>query len=223
MNSSKVHRELPIYQRINQTQSSHSGRTCIRTLLDSFEILGPNGKHICLVHQPLGMSLHDLKMQAQGKVFSKEVLRVSIRQLLAALDFLHKDAHIIHTGDFIVLSVAWLTANSSLDLQPSNLLMGINDESFFFQYEQNELDNPTPRKPLDGRTTYLSRPLPLSFGPPVLCDFGEARFGEEVHRDDIMPDVYRAPEVILGMKWSYSVDIWNVAMVVSYPLEYLNF
>ena len=101
-------------------------------LLDSFEILGPDGKHICLVHQPLGMSLHDLKMQAQGKVFSKEVLRVSIRQLLAALDFLHKDAHIIHSGDFIRLSVAWPTANSSLDLQPSNLLVGINDESFFF-------------------------------------------------------------------------------------------
>ncbi|KAL1967093.1 hypothetical protein VTN77DRAFT_3617 [Rasamsonia byssochlamydoides] len=29
-----------------------------------------------------------------------------------------------------------------------------------------------------------------------------------------MPDIYRAPEVILGMKWSYNVDIWNVAMVV---------
>lgn len=132
VNSSKVHRELPIYQRINQTQSNHSGRTCIRMLLNSFEILGPDGKHICLVHQPLGMSLHDLKMQAQGIVFSKEVLRVSIRQLLAALDFLHKDARIIHTGGFIVLSVAWPTANSSLDLQPSNLLRGINDERFFF-------------------------------------------------------------------------------------------
>lgn len=187
-------------------------------LLDSFEALGPEGKHICLVHQPLGMSLHDLKMQAQGKVFSKEVLRVSIRQLLAALDFLHKDAHIIHTGDFTVLSVTWPTANPSLDLQPSNLLMGINDESFLLQYERNELDNPSPRKSLDGRTIYLSRPLPLSFGPPVLCDFGEARFGEGDHRDDIMPDVYRVPEVILGMKWSYSVDIWNVAMVVRYSL-----
>ncbi|KAF2756508.1 protein kinase [Pseudovirgaria hyperparasitica] len=197
VNSSKVHRELPIYQRINQTQSNHSGRACIRMLLDSFEIRGPDGKHICLVHQPLGMSLHDLKMRARGKVFSKEVLRISIRQLLVALDFLHRDAHIIHT-----------------DLQPSNLLMGIDDESFFAQYEQNELDDPSPRKSLDGRTIYLSRPLPLSFGPPVLCDFGEARFGEGVHRDDIMPDVYRAPEVILGMKWSYSVDIWNAAMVV---------
>lgn len=69
-------------------------------LLDSFEISGLHGKHICLVHPPLGMSLHDLKMRARGKVFNKYVLRTSLRQLLAALDFLHKEAHIIHTGAF---------------------------------------------------------------------------------------------------------------------------
>ena len=35
-----------------------------------------------------------------------------------------------------------------------------------------------------------------------------------------MPNVYRAPEVILKMRWDYKVDIWNVAMVVSglFPL-----
>lgn len=67
---------------------------------------------------------------------------------------------------------------------------------------------------VNDRTIYLSRPLSLNFGPPVLCDLGEARFGDEEHQDDIMPDVYRAPEVILGMKWSYQVDIWSIAMVV---------
>ena len=99
--------------------------------------------------------------------------------------------------------------------------MGINDETIFSKYEKDEIDNPIPRKSLDCRTIYLSRRLPLSFGPPVLCDFGEARFRGEDHRDDIMPDVYRAPEVILGMKWSYPIDIWNVAMVVSRSLRYL--
>lgn len=29
-----------------------------------------------------------------------------------------------------------------------------------------------------------------------------------------MPDIYRAPEVILNMNWDYKVDIWNVGMVV---------
>lgn len=172
-------------------------------LLDSFEVAGPHGRHFCLVHQPLGMSLYDLKMRARDKVFSKDVLRSSVRQLLAALDYLHNETHVIHT-----------------DLQPNNLLMGIDDESVFSEYENEEFEHPVPRKVAGDRTIYLSRPLSLTFGPPVLCDLGEARLGDEEHQDDIMPDLYRAPEVILGMKWNYKVDIWSVAMVVWDLFEY---
>jgi serine/threonine-protein kinase SRPK3 len=87
------------------------------------------------------------------------------------------------------------------DLQPNNLLLGIDDESVFSEYEKDESEHPMPRKVCSDRTIYLSRPLSFTFGPPVLCDLGEARLGDEEHRDDIMLDVYRAPEVILGMKW----------------------
>ena len=70
------------------------------------------------------------------------------------------------------------------------------------------------RKTSEDRTIYLSRPFPISLGTPVLCDLGEARVGTDQQRGDIMPDVYRAPEVILNMTWDYKVDIWNVGMVV---------
>jgi serine/threonine-protein kinase SRPK3 len=99
VSNSEVHRELPIYNHLNQIHSSHPGRRCLRILLDSFQVAGPHGHHFCLVHPPLGMSLYDLKMRARGKVFSKDVLRTSVRQLLAALDYLHKEAHVIHTGN----------------------------------------------------------------------------------------------------------------------------
>lgn len=92
--------------------------------------------------------------------------------------------------------------------------MGINDESVLLKLEEKEMEEPIPRKMASDRTIYISRPVPLTFGTPVLCDLGEARFGDKEHRDDIMPDVYRAPEVILGMKWDYKVDIWSVAMMV---------
>lgn len=72
-----------------------------------------------------------------------------------------------------------------------------------------------PRKVLEDRTIYLSRHLPISYGTPVLCDLGEARLGIDQQQGDIMPDLYRAPEVILDMTWDYKVDIWNVGMVVS--------
>lgn len=105
-----------------------------------------------------------------------------------------------------------------LDLQPHNILLGIKDKTILPRYEEAEFENPTPRKVLNkDHTIYLSRPLPITFGTPVLCDLGEARLGSEKHDDDIMPDVYRAPEVILRMDWDYKVDIWNVAMVVLFP------
>ena len=67
---------------------------------------------------------------------------------------------------------------------------------------------------------YESRGLkiPEKHGRPVLCDFGEARFGKESYDEDIQPYIYRAPDVILDIPWSYSVDIWNVGVLVSVNL-----
>jgi hypothetical protein len=42
-------------------QTSHEGRKYVRKMYDSFELQGPHGTHICLVHQPLGISLSELK------------------------------------------------------------------------------------------------------------------------------------------------------------------
>ena len=100
------------------------------------------------------------------------------------------------------------------DLQPSNILLGIKDDSILAKFEQAEFEAPVPRKTVGNRIIYLSRPLPISFGTPVLCDLGEARLGIDQQQGDIMPDVYRAPEVILGMTWDYKVDIWNVGILV---------
>ena len=76
-----------------------------------------------------------------------------------------------------------------------------------------------PRKVLPARTLYVSRPMPLTKGAPSLSDLSEARFDSPENRDLVMPDVYRAPEVILGMPWSYSIDLWGFAMMVrlSFP------
>ncbi|KAJ5084550.1 protein kinase [Penicillium alfredii] len=73
-------------------------------------------------------------------------------------------------------------------------MLGIDDDSVFSDLEEEELQHPVPRKDGDtnGRIIYLSRDLgmPKNLGDPVLCDF--------------------APEVILGIPWTYSVDIWDI-------------
>jgi hypothetical protein len=70
------------------------------------------------------------------------------------------------------------------------------------------------RKELGSRTIYESRRMPFSDGEPELSDLSEARFGHHEHADVAMPDVYRAPEIVLGMPWSYPVDLWGLAMTV---------
>ncbi|KAI7549012.1 kinase-like protein [Hortaea werneckii] len=94
------------------------------------------------------------------------------------------------------------------------MLLGIHDYSVLAKFERYEIENPCPRKELDDRTIYLSRPMPLSKGEPCITDLSEGRFGGQVHTDRVMPNVYRAPEVILGLPWGYEVDVWGFAMVL---------
>ncbi|KAG8160821.1 hypothetical protein KVR01_009085 [Diaporthe batatas] len=56
--------------------------------------------------------------------------------------------------------------------------------------------------------------VPLTNGQLVLSDLGSARFGQETFTGDVMPDVYRAPEIILGMEWSSKVDLWSVGLMI---------
>ncbi|KAJ9292808.1 hypothetical protein DTO271G3_8383 [Paecilomyces variotii] len=197
--STSVTREIEIYNHLRTIQSNHAGLLCLRSLIDIFQIQSPygHGVHTCLVHLPLGISLGQLTPLLPDRVMSSAMVRTTIRNILAALDFLHTEARVIHT-----------------DLQPNNILLGIKDDSILLKYEQAEFETPVPRKTLEDRTIYLSRPLPISYGTPVLCDLGEARLGTDQQRGDIMPDIYRAPEVILNMIWDYKVDIWNVGMLL---------
>jgi serine/threonine protein kinase len=106
------------------------------------------------------------------------------------------------------------------DLSPNNILLGINDTSVLSDMEHAELNSPSPRKIYPDRTIYRSQPMPITDGHMVICDFGAARIGDK-HWGDVMPGVYRAPEVILGMEWDCKIDIWSVGVMVSSSSPYL--
>lgn len=112
-----------------------------------------------------------------------------------------------------VLHLRLLIVNGFLDLQPNNILVGVNDESVLSILEQDELSSPSPRKLDKDRVIYLSRPMFLIKGEPLLSDLGEACLGER-YKGIIMPSLYRAPEVILGLEWNNKVDIWGLGQTV---------
>jgi serine/threonine-protein kinase SRPK3 len=99
VNSSKKHRELEIYQHIRGLSSDHAGRCLIRELLDSFEISGLHGRHVCLVHEPLGVTLDEVRDFTKNRVFDEDLVRQTVRPILTGLEFLHKEAQVIHTGN----------------------------------------------------------------------------------------------------------------------------
>ncbi|SMR58372.1 unnamed protein product [Zymoseptoria tritici ST99CH_1E4] len=196
VNIGKPLRELSIYEHINRVESKHGGRARIRALLDSFVVSGPHGEHTCLVHEALGMNMEELK-ELLGEI-PPDFIQQCLRDILRAIHFLHQEAHVIHT-----------------DVQPKNILMGVlKTDTAFERFQQDEVEKPSPRKELPDRTIYVSRPMRYTLGLPSLSDFSEARFDEPQNSGLIMPDVYRAPEVILGMPWGHSVDLWAYAMTI---------
>ncbi|KAL7658185.1 hypothetical protein ACMYSQ_004321 [Aspergillus niger] len=188
--------ELNVYTHIDLIDTDHPGKKYIRKLCDHFYIDSTQGRHLCLVHQALGMNTSDLLQLKHGHRMTLEGMKPAIRQLLGALDFLHSVAHLIHT-----------------DLQLKNLLLPAPSPEVLSDFEEQVFTRPAPRKFLQDRTIYTSSPFPAGDGLPLLGDLGEARFGEEEQCDNIMPDYYRAPEVILRSNWDYKVDIWSVGMV----------
>jgi hypothetical protein len=98
INRSKVHREMPIYIHINAIKTDHDGQKNLRKLLDSFEITGPHGKHICLAHEVFSMCMEDFRGYLPNRYFSADLIREIIGYMLRALHFLRKEAHVVHTG-----------------------------------------------------------------------------------------------------------------------------
>lgn len=54
----------------------------------------------------------------------------------------------------------------------------------------------------------------LTSGEPILADLGGVRQAEEEQTGLIMPSIYRAPEVMLGMRWDNKVDMWALGQTV---------
>lgn len=101
VHTSRNHREIPVYESMSPilAKSSNIGRNNIRHLLGSFEISGPDGRHKVLVMQPAQMSLRDFKQvfRPDGG-FDENFVRGATQELLKALEFLHEEAQLVHTG-----------------------------------------------------------------------------------------------------------------------------
>jgi len=217
-----LERKLRVLRHFATIRTNHAGSQIIRQMFDDFAINGKHGLFHGVVYPPLAISVKTFRGMLPKRALPIGLLKLVLNHVFLSLDFLHTEAKVIHTGKAAVIQ----EENSRLirplftDIQESNILLGMNEETAkqdLEKFEEQELNSPCARK-IDGeRIIYTSRPLAPSlypYGRPILSDFGEARFGEYDNMADIQPYQYRAPEVIFDIPWDEKVDIWNVGVMV---------
>ncbi|KAF7976596.1 hypothetical protein HWV62_2252 [Athelia sp. TMB] len=140
--------------------------------------------HICLVSELLGMCLYDFLKENDFAPFPRHHIQSFARQLLGSVAFLH-DLHLIHT-----------------DLKPENILLVHN------QYTTVPVAVPGKRNapPRNKRI--------LSSTDIRLIDFGSATFQDEYHSTVVCTRHYRAPEIILGLGWSFPCDAYSLGCIL---------
>lgn len=90
--------ELDMYKRIKKGSWRHPGKSAVRFLLDSFDVEGPDGQHRCLVHLPLWESIRTFLYRNPVHRLPVPLLALTLKQVFLALDYLHTECKIIHTG-----------------------------------------------------------------------------------------------------------------------------
>ncbi|KAK4182015.1 Serine/threonine-protein kinase [Podospora australis] len=168
----------------------HPGYNLLRFRLDSFELPGKVGPHVCLVHKPLSVSIEFLREMFEGKL-PLNPGRPALIGMILALDYLHKVAGIVHT-----------------DLQEANILLSVGkDHCVFDEAVDEEWSDPSPRKTTNGRVVHVttSIELPDDGAQPVITDFGEAKFGSNLYYEEVMPDL---------TAWNKKIDIWALGLMI---------
>ncbi|WOL01360.1 serine/threonine-protein kinase AFC2 isoform X1 [Canna indica] len=142
--------------------------------------------HICIVFEKLGPSLYDFLRKNGYRSFSIDLVRKFGRQLLECVAFMH-DMRLIHT-----------------DLKPENILLVSPEYIKVPDYKVSS-------RPLK-EGSYFKR-IPKSSAIKVI-DFGSTTYDRQDNNYVVSTRHYRAPEVILGLGWSYACDIWSVGCIL---------
>ncbi|KAF3928674.1 hypothetical protein ABW21_db0202870 [Orbilia brochopaga] len=146
-------------------------------------------QHICIVTDLLGMSVFDFLKSNSFTPFPSSQIQSFARQLFTSVAFLH-DLNLIHT-----------------DLKPENILLVHNtSETFTYNRVIPSSTNTNPRK-AQTRKILLDTDIRL-------IDFGSATFDQEYHSSIVSTRHYRAPEIILGLGWSFPCDIWSIGCIL---------
>jgi dual-specificity kinase len=93
------------------------------------------------------------------------------------------------------------------DLKPENILLCHNEYQTFTYNRKIPSSSTTVSRQATQRKVLLDTEIRL-------IDFGSATFQDEYHSSVVSTRHYRAPEIILGLGWSYPCDIWSIGCIL---------
>lgn len=129
--------EIKLLDKVTTSDIQHPGHQHVIQLLDTFTHKGPNGIHVVMVFEVLGENLLGLIRRYKHRGIPIVFVKQIAKQLLSALDFLHRKCGVIHT-----------------DLKPENVLIEIGDvEQIVRMVEQENKERKLQRKLLKSSKT----------------------------------------------------------------------
>jgi len=163
--STQFNRELNFYERASSLEPQHRGQAYIRGLYGEFEIDGPTGKHLCLVHPPMHMTIRQFQYQNSAHKLNVPLLKWTLANVLKTLSYLHDEAKVVHTGEARRRNV--IDTTDQPDINPANIMLTVADETILEDFEKAEAEDPSLHKVIDDtRTIYRSRTVLASFAFP---------------------------------------------------------
>ena len=97
--------ELEVCKRLCSANPSHAGLPYVQILIESFEVTGSNGTHLCLVFEPMRETLLLFQSRLKNKIFTLELMKMYLVCLLNGLDYLHSECRVVHAGELKVASM----------------------------------------------------------------------------------------------------------------------
>ncbi|KAJ5717692.1 hypothetical protein N7488_003338 [Penicillium malachiteum] len=232
----RLSREIEVLKALAATtSSSHCGYGLLSTVLDEFEVQGPNGKHSCHTVLPAQCNLREISF---SRLFSLEVAQALSYEPVQAVAHTHSQGYVhgdIHLSNILVQL-------------PQNFEK-LSIKQFYKEYGEPEtvLISRQDGQPLTSNVPENAVEFTLSDAHLILSDFGEAfspttenRIGQNCHT----PPAFRAPEAkfephcplpypadirslataiweIIGMKAIFSTDYINEDEIVAQHIDVL--
>lgn len=221
--------EIRLLDRVVEKSSKFTNPPVVM-LLDHFYVRGPNGKHVCMVFEVLGANLLKAIKRFDYLGLPINLVKKIIKQVLEGLKLLHEECGIIHTDlkpENVLLSLSSgemrsiserIETTSIVDLSSSVEGMGIENIQISNSNANISISNSITPTISTSNSVLRSREFSLSMLDEdssdlrvKIADLGNGCWVNRHFTNDIQTRQYRCPEVILGLPYDTSSDIWSCA------------